>query len=254
VIPGEWDATMALDAAKLLFRRFSPLEERLLAAIRKLLPPAARPMYDAQVLGVTRVQRHPRWTEIIFYRIRKRTVDWSDVPSFPCSDEFRLAEVRFSARGKNYRATLMCVRGHIAILTVAPSPKQVAFEPWDGEASVQILNDPLSPAALHRHRNSVLPAWREFLLEHPDKTSEGWILYDEVTAYRVPSDDGEWLVVAVRNGDEYILQELEAEGETVGKLLYLSNHDGEPEPIDGDLAEFVKRTKPKTVKHHRDAW
>lgn len=244
---------MVLNALKLLFRRFSPLEERLLGAIRTLLPPAARPTYDAQVLGVTRMQRHPRWTEIIFYRIRKRTVDWTDVPSFPCAEEFRLAEVRFSARGKNYKATLTCVGGHIAILTVAPSPKQVAFEPWDGEPTVQILNDPLSPTAIHRQTNSVLPAWRKFLLEHPGKTSEGWILYDEITAYRVPSDDGEWLVVAVRNGDEFILQELEAERETVGKLLYLSSHDGKPEPISGDLAEFVKRTKPKRIEHHRDA-
>lgn len=205
---------MALTQVKLLFRRFSPLEEHLLAAIRTNLSPPARPTYDAQVLGISRVQRHPKWTEIIFYRIRKGAVDWSDVPSFACSDEFRLAEIRFSVHGKKYKATLTCVRGYIAIFTVAPSPKEVAFDPWDYEPIVQILNDPMCPVATRRHSTNIPPAWREFLREHPEKKTEGWALYDEATSYRVPSDEGEWLVLAERNGDEFILQVLEPEEQT----------------------------------------
>ena len=67
----------------LLWRRFSPLEERLIAAVREVLPERAQPVFDAQIAGITLVQRLPRWTEIDFYRRRKGKTDWSDVPAFP---------------------------------------------------------------------------------------------------------------------------------------------------------------------------
>src|SRR3989338_8326266 len=41
----------------LIWRRFSPLEERLLATVRGVLPPDARPILDAQVSAITHVQR-----------------------------------------------------------------------------------------------------------------------------------------------------------------------------------------------------
>src|SRR5215831_2511033 len=97
----------------LLWRHFSPLEERLLAAVRDVLPPQAQPIFDAQVTAITLVQRHPRWTEIRFYRRRNGKVDWSDLPAFPCAGEFPLAEVRFAVQKKRYKATLTAISGHI---------------------------------------------------------------------------------------------------------------------------------------------
>src|SRR6516225_7936844 len=46
-----------LQRFSLLRRRFSPLEERLIAAVREVLPPQAQPTFDAQVAGITLVQR-----------------------------------------------------------------------------------------------------------------------------------------------------------------------------------------------------
>src|SRR3989338_1807215 len=95
----------------LIWRRFSPLEERLLATVRGVLPPDARPILDAQVSAITHVQRLPGWTEIDYYRRRFGKVDWSKVRRFPLTGEFPLARVRFAVRGRRYRATLSCVDG-----------------------------------------------------------------------------------------------------------------------------------------------
>jgi hypothetical protein len=80
----------------LLWRRFSPLEERLLPTVRGTLPPDALPTFDGQVAAINHVQRLPEWTEIDFYHRRLGKIDWSDVPMFPRTGEFPLADVRFS--------------------------------------------------------------------------------------------------------------------------------------------------------------
>src|ERR1700730_15082452 len=146
---------------KLLFIRFSPLEERLLAAVRTVLPTAAQSTFDAQVIAITRVQRHPRWTEICFYRIRKGKVNWSDVPVFPCADEFRLAKVRFSVQAKSYTATLTCVKGHIFDFAVTPGPKKIAFGLWDSAPAVQLLDDPLRAPTGQRPAENIPETWRK---------------------------------------------------------------------------------------------
>jgi hypothetical protein len=223
----------------LLWRRFSPLEERLLAAVRTALPTAAQSIYDAQVAGITLVQRHPPWTEIRFYRIRQGKVDWSDVPHFPCADEFRLARVRLSIQAKAYAATLNCIHGHIFDFAVSPSPKLVAFALWDGAPAVQLLNDSLCTPTGRKQAESIPPTWRKFLLQHSRQAISGWVLYDENTAYRVPSDNGEYLLLAERNGNEFVVENLEGGEEPQDRLLYLDSHDGIPEPIRGSLEDLI---------------
>src|ERR1044071_5148728 len=115
----------------LLWRRFSQLEERLIAAVRNSLPSQVQLKFDAQLAAITLVQRHPHWTVIAFYRRRFGKVDWSDVPMFPRTGEFRLAEVRFTAEGRRYKATLTCIGGHILDFAVTPSPKAIGFADWD---------------------------------------------------------------------------------------------------------------------------
>jgi hypothetical protein len=114
-----------LDRLSLLWRRFTPLEERLLAAVRSVLPDDVQLLFDGQVAAITRVQRlPPTWSEIDFYCLRLGKVDWSCAPSFPCTDEFRLAEVRFQAAGASYRAVLTCGAGHIFDFAITPGPRQ----------------------------------------------------------------------------------------------------------------------------------
>jgi hypothetical protein len=97
----------------LMWRRFAPLEERLLAAVREVLPPQAQVILDAQIAGVTFVQRlPPHWLEISFHRKRHGKVDWSDIPMFPRSGEFRLAEVQFTVGGQRHKSTLTSIGGH----------------------------------------------------------------------------------------------------------------------------------------------
>jgi hypothetical protein len=141
----------------LMWRRFSPLEERLLAAVRAALPAEAQAVFDAQIGGITLVQRlPPHWAEISFYRRRHGKVDWSEVPAFPRTSEFGLAEVQFSVGGQRYKATLTCINGHIFDFMVIPSPKAISFADWDAAPSARLLSNPLMPdsAAEPQQRSS----------------------------------------------------------------------------------------------------
>ena len=126
----------------LVWRRFSPLEEKLLGAVRNVLPLRAQDIFDAQVAAITLVQRHPN--EICFYRMVSRKVDWSSIPSFPRTGEFQLADVLFRVRGQKYKATLTSIRGHIFDFAILPNPKAIAFSDWDDAPSARLLADPLT--------------------------------------------------------------------------------------------------------------
>jgi hypothetical protein len=114
----------------LVWQRFSPLERRVLDEIRGVLPDPAKPMFDGQLGAITRVQRlPPSWSEIDFYCLRRGKPNWTDVPLFPCTDEFRLAEVRFQVLGRSYKSTLSSIGGHIFDLATTPGARKVAFVP-----------------------------------------------------------------------------------------------------------------------------
>src|SRR5256885_1528640 len=111
----------------LMWRRFSPLEERLITAVREVLPPQAQVVFDAQIAGITLVQRHPN--EICLYRRVSGKVDWSGIPTFPRTGEFRLAEVRFSVEGRRYKATLTRIGGDAFFFSKTPRPQTTPFSP-----------------------------------------------------------------------------------------------------------------------------
>ena len=226
-----------LDRLSLLWKRFTPLEERLLSAVRSALPSGAQPTYDAQVAAVTRVQRlPPTWSEIDFYCLRLGKVDWSQVPSFPCSDEFRLAEVRFQAAGTRYRAVLTCIAGHVFDLATTPGPKSVAFTPWEAEPNVTLLGDPHRPPTGRKEPESLALEWRSFLERHPGAPPRDWVLHGATTAHRVALTDAEYLVLAERVGEEFILQRLypPADG-----LFHLKGSNGVPEQLTRDLHQAL---------------
>ena len=114
---------------RLLWRRFSPLEERLFAAVRSVLPRPAVATFAAQVGAITHVQRLPGWTEIDYYARRAGRVDWSRVPLFPRGGEFPLARVWFVVRGRRYRATLSCVESPIVPRLASKSLRQAGRSP-----------------------------------------------------------------------------------------------------------------------------
>lgn len=224
-----------IERLTLLWRRFTPLEERLLAEVRSVIPSEARPVFDAQVAAINRVHRlPPSWSEISFYRMQGRRPDWSGVPLFPYTGELRLAEVKFAAGGKPYRAVAFCVGGHIFELAVSPRPKEAAFAVWDSQAQVTLLGNPLRPAT-GEPASEVLPAvWSAFLTS--GSAPPGWILHNGATAYRVTLDDGEYLVLAERTGDDFLLQRLHPPGDD----LFLYRHgEATPRVVQGKLREVM---------------
>ncbi len=227
-----------LQRFSLRWRRFSPLEQRLIAAVREILPPQAQPIFDAQVAGITLVQRPLGWNELNFYRLQHGKVDWGDIPAFPHRGEFPLAEVRFNAAGRRYKATLHSVGGQIFQFAVTPSPKMVAFAAWEGVPSARLLNDPLVAGA-GRAPEAIPPAWREFLARGPRPQAADWTLYDSDTAYRTTLSQGEFVILAERAGDEFVMQRVEP---PASKLFYLASHDGTPEPIEGRLEDVFRKT------------
>lgn len=224
----------------LLWRRFSPLEERLFAVVRGVLPARAVPIFDAQVRAITHVQRLPGWTEIDYYRRRYGRVDWASVPAFPRTEEFPLARVRFTVERRGYRATLTCVAGHIFDFGIAPGPRDVAFADWDSMPSADLLSDPFgaeAPAARHE----IPEAWRGLLrTAGPLAAAMGWVLHEVEPARRITLDEGEFLVLAERDGDEFILHRIEPPSTVMFRLV---SHDGTPEAIRGDVADVLRRAR-----------
>ena len=228
----------AAQRLSLIWRRFCPLEERLLAAVREVLPQQARSIFDAQVAGITLVQRLPGWSEIDFYRKRHGKVDWSDVPGFPRTDEFQLAEVKFKAGGRSYRTTLSSISGHIFDFTFTPSPKEVAFADWDAAPSARLLTDPLK-ADFGSETQPIPDLWRGVLEQYRALRVGNWKLHDSKTAYRTATSDGEFLVLAEREGDRFVLHRLEPAAST---LFYLDSHDGTPQPLNGKVDDVFRKS------------
>lgn len=218
----------------LLWRRFSPLEEQLITAVRKVLPSQAQAIFDAQIAGITLVQRYSNI--ICFYRKVSGKVDWSGIPTFPHTGEFRLAEVRFRAGDSRFKATLTSISGHIFEFAVTPNPRAIAFAVWEGVPSIGLLCDPLITQSAPEPQ-PIPDSWRELIAHHRELVGD-WTFYDSDTAFNTAFADGEFLVLAERDGDEFVLHRIEPPAAT---LFYLDSHDGIPVQIDEDLPDFFRQ-------------
>jgi hypothetical protein len=221
----------------LLWRKHSPLEEQLFAAVRDLLPPPARAIFDVQVSGITHVQRLSGGTEIDLYRLRGGKTDWSDIPSFPNTGEFPLAEIRFSVKAKRYKARLSCISGHIFDFGLTPSAKSIAFATWDKQPKAELVGDPML-ATSTRTPEPIPAIWQDFLARHPQTEADEWTFNNADTARRVYLREGEFLILAER-GDEFVLHRLEPPGEY---LFYLETSGATPERIEGLVDEMVRNS------------
>jgi hypothetical protein len=187
------------------------------------------PIFDAQVAAINHVQRcPPSWSEIDFYRLRRRGSDWTSVPMFPRTDAFSLAEVSFQVIDRQYKAVLSSVSGHVFDFVTTPGPRDIASMRWDAEPAAVLVGDPLR--VIHDKEPECVPdEWRRFLARRADDPPAGWVLHDASTAYRVVVDDTPYLILAEREGPQFLLHRLEPPGE---QLYYLRHHDGTPEAVD----------------------
>jgi hypothetical protein len=218
---------------RLFWKRFSPLEERLLTEVRNVIKVEARRLFDAQVAAINHVQRlPPSWGEIDFYC----RPNWTRVALFPCTDEFQLAEVKFRIAGRSYKAVLSCINGHIFDFAITPGPRKVAFEPWEEGPTAVLLRDPLVAPTGKKEPESLPVQWQKFLARHSGDRPDGWVLYDETTAYRVVIDNAQYLILAERQGPQFILHRVEPTG---NRLYYLKHHDDIPEPFNRELETLM---------------
>lgn len=153
---------------------------------------------------------------------------------FPRASEFPLADVRFSVAGHRYRATLSSVRGYIFVIAVTPNPKSIAFAQWDAPPTTRLLSDPLDADAAPPPE-SIPAVWSEFIAL-PKSSNHGWEFYDASTARRVTLDEGEFIILAERDGDEFVLHRIEPAATT---LFYLESHDATPTPLDKPIADVI---------------
>ena len=202
-----------------------------------MLPETARPIFDAQVSAVTKSQRVLKWNEICYYRIKRWKVSWADVPLFPCTDEMEIAEVRFKVAGKRFKASLFSISGHIFDFHIQPGGRSIAFAPWEDTPKTRLLDDPMRQPTGHRKPAALLSVWADFLRKHGNDKFGEWTLNDAHSAYSVSLEEGEFLILADREGDEFVLQRLEPSSD---QLFYLESHDGIPEPLSKDLESVIK--------------
>ena len=225
---------MAIRRLSLFWKRFSPLEERLFTEVRRVIPLAAQPPFDAQVASINHVQRlPPSWGEIDFYC----RPNWTGVSLFPCTDEFRLAQVRFRVAGRSYKAVLSSINGHIFDFAITPGPKNVAFEPWEGEPNSVLLRDPLRAPTGAKEPETLPVEWQNFLARHSGEHPAGWVLYDETTAYRIVLHDEQYLILAEREGLQFILHRIVPAAE---RLYYLKHFDEIPQTINGEIESALR--------------
>jgi hypothetical protein len=222
----------------LLWIRFTPLEKRLLSEVRSVLPEEAKPIFDAQVSAITKCQRISKWNEISYYRMRGGKVSWEGVPLFPCTDEIEIAQVRFKSGGKRYKATLISIAGHIFEFRLQHGGRAVAFTPWESPPQTTLLDDPMRQPTGKRKPAVLLPAWADFLNKQGSSPCEGWTLYDETSTYSVSLDTGEFLILAEREGNKFVLQRIEPPSE---HPYYLDSHDGTPELLSKSFEAVIRK-------------
>jgi hypothetical protein len=126
----------------LLWTRFTPFEESVLAEVERVLPTACREKFVRQRQAINRVQRLLDWTEISFYSMRHGAVNWDPSIMFRNQGELALAEIGFSIHGRDFCSTLWSVGGHIFSLVTRPSIKPYAFERITALSKVRQLGDP----------------------------------------------------------------------------------------------------------------
>jgi hypothetical protein len=91
----------------LRWRTFTPVEERVLAAVASALPPTSAELLRAQIACITSVQRILDWTEINFYARKRGRTRWPEASLFPDRREFQLAAATYRIRSTRFRSTLI---------------------------------------------------------------------------------------------------------------------------------------------------
>lgn len=108
-------------------RKWTPWEERLLAALTEKFGHKHRDIFQKQIQAVNKVQRIVGWTEIDLYVMRHGRVCWDDIPKFFDDREFTLARASTFVGDKRIQSELACVGGHLFSIESDAPIKPLAF-------------------------------------------------------------------------------------------------------------------------------
>lgn len=126
---------------------FTPLERQILSAVQGELQGEAASIFARQVESVNLVQRHGGSREVNCYHMEGRRPRPDPGLRFPDrAREREMAEVRFRAGGKSWRATLILVEGFFFSI-VFDRPAEAVQEQEPEITAVKVLHDPMTPAA-----------------------------------------------------------------------------------------------------------
>lgn len=175
---------------RLWFRTFAPLEERILEAVVDALSSPTREVVRKQLDVVDRVRRVGN--ESVFYRIVDGRPSWDGVPLFDDRGTWTLASGKVVVAGTESRFRVECVSGHVFSLMTRPRigrhlfavPTSIVIE---STFDVSTQTSQLPPD---------LVDWYD-----SGRDSRIWNVLAPNEAYTVNLPEGEFLVVADRQGD-----------------------------------------------------
>lgn len=190
----------------LLWRTFTPVEEQILGLMGEALPAAHRGRYYAQVKSINRVQRTLDWTEILFYCMMSGRPRRNPDHFFPNRGEFTVGTVDYLIKGVRFTTTLTSVGGHIFSFVTRPSIKAYCFDRIDEVKAVTIIGDPSDRSGGIPTDVRHLPdEYRRYIESGAPLEVNGWHLLTPQEVYQVPFPAGDFLILAVRHGEEYLM-------------------------------------------------
>ena len=224
----------------LLWRRFTPLEEFLLAALQRELPEQPRRINQRRIDLINRVRRPLEWTEIMFYQVRDGKPVRDQQAMFPCRspEEIVLAKIQFSpARvSQVYKSEIHAVSGHMFSIDTRPSPKSIAFCREYELMSVKLVDDPMlefPPTLLERLRKRLPPDYEELA----GRSLSRWRVFDPSDIHRVPLGNANYLLLAESEDGTAEFLGVRASGKS--KEVYHLPHDGRPRKSATTLQEAI---------------
>jgi hypothetical protein len=198
----------------LLWRRFTPIEESILSEVGRVLPDNCREKFVRQRQAINKVQRILDWTEINFYSMRQGAAYLDPCIAFINRGELKLAEIKFSIQERNFYATLWTVNGHVFSLITRPSIKPYAFRKITS-IKVALLTNPENPPSDASIKFTLPASYIKWINASDRQEVNRWAVYEKSQVFVIHLSDGDYAVLAEREGAEFLLARSEGNDSSI---------------------------------------
>ena len=146
---------------------------------------------------------------------------------------------RFSHQDKTFTTAIWCTSGHIFSLVTRPSIKHYAFVEITQIHSLRLVEDPSAQKSTSNQGQHALPAiYYDHLQKSDAGEINGWSLLAPEETYVVSLPEGDYVVLAIRGGQEYLLALVDAPGDQ--RIYHMK--DFLRYPGSGPLDEIMRST------------